>query len=368
MFVDDLLSYRQSQPGSLASFGAEEPGVKFLLYFFLHSDTVIFYLKFHPPTLWTFRLNCDGPLSTHDPFKGAGIDAPTMLLRLPPLSRVGAVVESVDVSLNSELSVLAALSEAAVRRGRTHDVVLMVELGDLREGVMPEELIAVVRQALQFEGIRMKGLGTNLACFGGIVPTEENMNRLVQLVDELEQRLGLALECISGINSSGLELINSGRMPQRINHARIGEAILLGRETTRRKPWPNTYHDAFVLHAEILELKRKPSLPQGERGEDAFGKQRDFEDQGDMHRALLDIGRQDIDIEGLTPCDSRLRIIGASSGYLIVDASHAIGDTGVGDTPSFSLNYSALATAMTSQLIEKRTQRGGARAEESHDA
>jgi len=70
--------------------------------------------------------------------KAAGIDSSYMLLRLPALSGVDEVVESVDVSLNSELTVLAALSRAAVSRGRVHDVMLMVDLGDLREGIWPK--------------------------------------------------------------------------------------------------------------------------------------------------------------------------------------------------------------------------------------
>jgi len=289
--------------------------------------------------------------------KAAGVRGPYVLIRIPPLSGVDEVVEAVDLSLNSELSVLAALSEAARRRGRVHEVLLMVDLGDLREGIWPDDLMAFVREALRLPGIRIQGLGANLACFGAVVPSVDNMDQLVALAAEVEKTFGLELDWISGANSSGLELMASGRMPKRINHARIGEAILLGRETVHRRPWPGTYQDAFVVHAEVLELKAKPSLPVGRRSQDAFGKLPDFEDRGEIPRALLNLGREDIDVAGIAPDDARLAVLGASSGYLAVDVT----GTGVrvGDELSFSLSYGALVAAMTSEYVKKRPIRQG---------
>jgi predicted amino acid racemase len=231
----------------------------------------------------------------------------------------------------------------------------MVDLGDLREGLWPRELIPFVREALRLSGIRIKGIGTNLACFGGVVPSEANMRLLVEMAAEVERTFGIRLEYISGANSSALNLIAAGGMPSRVNQARIGEAILLGRETTHRRPWPGTFQDAFTLHAEILELKRKPSAPRGERSEDAFGHLTAFENHGEIERALVNIGREEIDIEGITPHDPRLRILGASSSYLVLDMSGAESTFRVGDELTFSLNYGALLTAMTSEYVEKRS-------------
>jgi predicted amino acid racemase len=290
----------------------------------------------------------------------AGIETEIMLLRLPALSAVADVVDAVDVSLNSEHAVLKALSTAALGRGRVHDVILMVDLGDLREGVWPDALDALVRQALQLESIHVAGLGTNLACFGGVAPDVDNMARLVALAGEIESSLGVTLERISGINSSALELIAAGAMPPRVNHARIGEAILLGRETLRRRPWPDTFQDAFVLYAEVLELQRKPSLPRGERCEDAFGRVPEFEDRGEILRALLNVGREDVDVAGVTPLDTRVAVLGGSSGYLVADVSAAQGDIRVGDALAFAVNYSALLTAMTSDCVRKRLLKDGA--------
>jgi arginase len=293
-----------------------------------------------------FRLKANGVNTTH------------MLLRIPPLSRVEEIVTSADISLNSELSVIAALSEAAHRRGLVHKIIIMVDLGDLREGVWPDDLLPLVREVIDLPGIRIVGLGTNLSCYGGVIPSEENMNQLVEYAHQMESSFGLKLQYISGGNSSSLNLIASGKMPKRVNHVRIGEGILLGCETVYRTPWPGTFQDAFLLHAEVIELKEKPSVPIGETSEDAFGGKPTFVDKGDMDRAILSIGREDVDIEGIRPIDSRLSILGASSDHLIMDVTDAQETIQVGDTLVFSLNYSALLAAMTSQYVEKRPLKG----------
>lgn len=284
----------------------------------------------------------------------AGVDAELMMLRLPARSEAEAVVRRTAVSLNSELAVLQALSAAAVEQCRVHDVVLMVDVGDLREGLWPDELVSVARRTVALPGVRLVGLGTNLTCYGGVVPTPENMGRLVGYVDELERTLGVRLRCVSGGNSSALPLIAAGKMPARINHVRIGEAILLGRETMHRTPWPDTHQDAFALHSEVVELKRKPSVPVGELGTDAFGRKPHFVDRGERDRAILAIGRQDVDPEGLRPLAAGMSIIGASSDELIVDVSESGRPLQVGDDIAFGVDYGALLAAMTSPYVDKR--------------
>jgi predicted amino acid racemase len=307
----------------------------------------------------------DSRLENIQRLKTAGVDAIFMLLRVPALSAVEEVIPLVDVSLNSELSTLEALSDAAGRQGKIHDVILMVDLGDLREGLWQDDLIPFVQQVIKLRGIRIAGLGTNLACFGGVMPSEHNMKQLVSYASKIENGFGLELEWLSAINSSALELSAAGKMPEKINHARIGEAILLGRETIHRKPWPGTFQNAFVLNAEIIELKKKPSVPVGERGEDAFGHLPDFEDHGERLRALLNIGHEDVDIAGITPVDPRITILGASSGYLVVDVTDAESDIHLGDELAFSMNYSALLAAMTSGYVYKQAIKSGKMGTES---
>jgi predicted amino acid racemase len=265
--------------------------------------------------------------------RAARVETSYMMLRIPPLSRVEEVVAAVDVSLNSELTVLEGLSQAAQRLGKRHDVIVMVDLGDLREGVWPDELETFVRQVLELPGIRLVGLGSNLTCYGGVIPTEHNMGRLARQTDRIEERFGIRLACISGGNSSALPLIAAGRMPGRINHVRIGEAILLGRETIHREPWPDTFQDAF-------------------------GKRAVFVERGEVQRALVNVGREDVDVDGLAPLDSHLSVLGASSDYLIVDVGGARREIRVGDEISFALSYAALLAAMDSEYVEKRFVHG----------
>ncbi len=295
--------------------------------------------------------------------KVSGINAPMMLLRIPPLSAVDEIVTSVDISLNSEFSVIKALSEAAVRRGIVHDIMLMIDLGDLREGIWADDLIPIVLDVVKLAGVRIVGIGTNLSCYGGIIPTCGNMETLVYYADEIEGRFPVTLRYVSGGNSSSLSLIAEGGMPARINHVRIGEGILLGRETVERLPWPGTSQDAFVLRAEVIELKEKPSIPIGERGQDAFGGTPRFGDGASEHlegakremvRAILNVGREDILVEGVEPIDNRLGILGASSDHLIVDVTRAAGSVTLGGELEFLMNYGALLAAMTSSYVEKR--------------
>lgn len=286
--------------------------------------------------------------------RASGINHPVTLLRIPPLSGVDEIVNSVDISLNSELSVIKELSRAADKKGKIHGVILMLDLGDLREGIWPDDLIQIATETVQLPGVKLAGLGTNLTCYGGVLPSEKNMQLLVDYAHKIEDLLNIKLGIISGGNSSSLDLVRQGKMPKEINQLRIGEAIMLGRETALGDIWPGTSFDAFTLEAELIEVKRKPSLPIGETGMDAFGRKPVFEDKGDMIRGILNIGREDVDIDGLSPTNSSLTILGASSDHLILNITEADRRPKLGDKISFTLNYGALLAGMTSAYVLKK--------------
>jgi len=284
----------------------------------------------------------------------SGIEAPVMLLRSPPLSLIDEVVRSVDISLNSELAVIRELSRVAERMGRIHDIILMIDLGDLREGIWPNDLVPTVEQILDLPGIRIAGLGTNLTCFGAIIPTEVNLGQLADLAGTVRERFGLDLTYISGGNSSSLPLLLSGGMPKGINHLRIGEAILQGgRDTFLDKPQGELDRDVFLLSGELLEVKTKPSMPIGVSGVDAFGGRPVFKDIGERLRGIVNIGREDANIEGLLPVTPGITVLGASSDHLILDVSDADPQPKVGDKVNFHMSYGALLAAMTSEYVEK---------------
>lgn len=291
----------------------------------------------------------------------AGVEADFVLLRLPMISQAGEAVALAGLSLHSEPAALRALSAEAVRQDKIHRVMLMVDLGDLREGVLPGDLVSLAEEAACLPGIELAGIGTNFACFGGVIPTREHLESLVRLAREVESSTGERLALISGGNSSSLDLVQRGEIPPGINDLRLGEGILLGRETTRRRPVAGTFQDAFRLVAEVVELKRKPSVPAGEIGQDAFGRYPAFRNRGWRWRAILAVGRQDVDPEGLSPLDEGVEILGASGDHLLADVDNFPGNLSVGSELAFNPNYSALLQAMTSPYVAKVVEQGKGR-------
>lgn len=283
-----------------------------------------------------------------------GINIPKWLLRLPMQSQAKEVVKYADITLNSEIATIKKLSEAATEANVIHNIILMVDLGDLREGLWQDKVEETVTEILKLRGIKLIGIGTNLTCYGGVVPNEENLGKLSEIAEKLEKDFDIDLEIISGGNSSSLDLLEKKGMPEGINNLRLGESILLGRETAYGNPIEGTYQDAFQLVAEIVELKEKPTVPIGEIGMDAFGNKPVFEDQGIRKRAILAVGRQDVNPNNIIPLDEKISIFGASSDHLIVDVTNSEKDYRVGDEIRFNLEYGSLLGLATSEYIYKQ--------------
>lgn len=281
------------------------------------------------------------------------LGVPLLLLRIPERSRVAEVVEVADISLNSSLETMRLLSDAAVAAGTVHQVVLMVDLGDLREGVWPDRALDVAQGAAELPGIELIGLGANLACYGGVFPSPANMDLLVRTRDEIAEATGLTLDLISGGNSSALDMLAAGQMPQAVNHFRMGESIILGRNVIDRSPWPGTRQDTVKLVVEVVELESKPSLPVGDRGQNAFGEEGEYVDRGIRRRAIVNLGRQDAVIEGLEPLDPGIIVLGASSDHLILDVEEAQDPVEVGSEIAFWPGYGALLALTTSPYVAK---------------
>lgn len=295
------------------------------------------------------RMIADSRLENIQRMKQAGISAQFVLLRTAS-SQAEAIVQSVDISLNSELETLRQLSYYAKQQQKCHQVILMVELGDLREGILPGDLFQFVQEAIALSHIEMVGLGCNLACYGGIKPDVRNMNQLSTQVNELEQAFQLKLKFISGGNSANHGWCSTTSDTGRINNLRIGESILLGCETVNRQPIAGLHSQAFQLFAEVIESKRKPSIPVGDICQDAFGGIPTFQDRGSHQRAIVALGRQDVLVSNLK-CRDNLEILGSSSDHIILDCqNHRLE---IGDEVKFSLDYGSLLAAMTSPFIKK---------------
>jgi len=292
----------------------------------------------------------DSRIENIEALRRARVPATMTLIRSPMPSQVDRIVAHADVSFNTELDVIAQLSSAARAAKRTHGIVLMVELGDLREGIMPGDLENTVRETLRFPNISLEGIGTNLACQNGVSPDASNMAELSALADSIDATFGLVLGIVSGGNSGNLQWALSGADTGRINDLRLGESLLLGRETLHRQPIGGLHTDAITLIAEVIESKVKPSQPWGEIAQTAFGEKPPATDRGNITQTILAIGRQDTDPDGLHPPDG-IEILGASSDHLITDSSRAA--ISVGAEVTFQVNYSALVRAMTSPFVAK---------------
>lgn len=286
------------------------------------------------------------------------LDIEKMLLRSPKLSEVNEVVLYAQYSLNSEVEVIRALGKAAIERNMTHSIILMIDVGDLREGIWYEnidEIYHIVEMINEIDGIQLEGIGTNLTCFGGIMPTEENYSAVITLAREIRKRFNIPLPIVSGGNSSSLQMLYEGRLPEGITHLRINQSIYLGIEIGYGKEIPSWEAGIVTLQAEIIEIQEKPSYPQGIRAKmNAFGDIRSFEDKGVRKRAIVAIGRQDLDIEGLRPYDATITVEGASSDHLIMDITDSFKDYGIGQFITFAVaTYSGIITAMASPYIEQ---------------
>jgi predicted amino acid racemase len=286
-------------------------------------------------------------------------NASTMALRIPMPSEAGAVVEYADISLNSELETVKLLDMEAAKRKKTHGVILMRDLGDLREGLIDGEAFIETACLIEMEqeNVRLCGVGANLSCYGSVVPTAENLSVLAKDAREIERCIGRKLEMVSGGASTSLYLVLNGEMPDGINHLRIGGANLM-RSEAREVPdgeLPELTDEAFILKAEIIELGEKPTHPIGRLGRDCFLNVRRYEDRGIRRRALLAVGAFDIgDHEKLLPLDSGVSLLGCSSDHLIADIHDSARDYKLGDTIPMIMRYQAMLFSTANDLIERR--------------
>ncbi len=275
----------------------------------------------------------------------AGLGLPTMLIRVPMMSELEEVPRCCDYSLHSDLSVLEALEEVCARQNVTHKVILMADLGDLREGWWDQEefLAAALRVERALPHLELAGIGTNLGCYGSIVPTVEKMETLAALAQRVEEAIGRALELVSGGATSSFPLVHQKTMPKKINHLRMGEGILLCYDL--QKLWgirglDDISNHVFTLQTQVLECRSKPSCPVGKLFLDAFGHAPVYEDRGIRKRALLGLGKLDVgDIGDLIPRDEGVLVLGGSSDHTILDVEDCPRAIKAGDLMEFDLNY-----------------------------
>lgn len=300
----------------------------------------------------------DSRLENLEVLEGVVPDIEAWYLRLPHLRGIEAVVRLTDVSLNSEVEVIEALNAEAGRQGRTHHIIVMIELGDLREGILPGTLSAFYERIFDLPNVEVKGIGANLGCLSGSVPNIDQLMQLVLYRELLELKFRRPLPVISAGSSAVLPLLLQGALPQPINHFRIGEAVFLGTDLVHGGTLPGLRDDAIFLEAEIAEIKEKNLIPLGDTTAHT-----PFEpiaqDNSEMgpgqrgYRAVIALGQLDTDVKGLIPINPRHQVAGASSDLSVLNVGENPGGLKVGDSVRFRMNYSALVRAMSSRYIPK---------------
>ncbi len=291
--------------------------------------------------------------------KAAGVKLPLLMIRVPMISELDELVKVCEYSLQSEFAVLRATEEAAIKAGKIHNVILMTDLGDLREGFFdPEELVDVARYVEEtLTGLHLAGIGTNLGCYGSVKPTKEKMEQLASYAEAVEEAIGRPLEIISGGATSSLMPVFDNEMPHKINMLRVGALPFCGamedlRICYGRKEADVLYDDAIILEAEVIEVRTKPSHPIGELGVNAFGVKAKYKDRGNRRRALLAIGGADFgDTDNLVPMLEGTELLGCSGDHTILDIENCREMIKVGDVVRFKLRYTAILHLTKSENV-----------------
>jgi len=289
-----------------------------------------------------------------------GIDAEFMLVRIPMLSEAEEVAAYADMSLNSEIEVIRAIDRACEKFDRTHGIILMADLGDLREGYWDKDELVETAVYIENElkNVKLMGVGTNLGCYGSIKPTVDKMNELADIACRIEERIGRELEIVSGGATSSYPLVLDKVMPAKINHLRMGEGIILAYDL--QEIWgldmSRLSQEVFTFKAEVIEVKNKPTHPVGEIFIDGFGRMPEYEDRGIRKRALLATGKLDYALnDKIFPKMKGIELIGASSDHAILDIEDCEEKIKLGDIIEFNVSYPSLMYLTNSRYINIET-------------
>ncbi|KPN63322.1 Predicted amino acid racemase [Aliiroseovarius crassostreae] len=280
----------------------------------------------------------------------AGITCPISMIRAPMMSEMEDVIRYCGTSYNTEIDTILKLGTAAKKQGITHDVILMVEMGDMREGISPENLNDFAARVIATPGVVLKGISANFACLGNVAPTPDDMAMLSRLANDIDSACGPFVGLVSGGSSANLPWALGEGQTGRVNNLRLGEAILLGIDPVTGRPITGLHTDAFVLFAEVIETRAKPGgIPAKSTSSDPEVLKL-VRNGGLQVRTILAVGQQDTDAGGLT-FPAGFRFAGATSDHTVVDTPKST--LSVGSEMEMGLNYCALIRAMSAPDIAK---------------
>lgn len=283
-------------------------------------------------------------------------DVQTVYIKPSPKKSIPEIVQYADVSFETELETIRMLSDEAVRQGKTHKIIIMIEMGDLREGVMGDDLIDFYNSVFEFPGISVIGLGANFNCLHGVMPTRDKLVQLCLYKQLIEATFNKKIPWVSGGTSVTIPLLFSHQLPSGVNHFRVGEALFFGLNLFTGETFEGMHDDVFELEAEIIELTEKPMVPSGVLAENPSGESFEIDESlygKTSHRAILDLGLLDINPRFLLPKQGKLNVLGASSDMLVVELGENENNCKVGDTLRFNLRYMGALSLLNSRYINK---------------
>lgn len=300
---------------------------------------------------------CDSRISNLRVIKEINPDIQTVYIKPPAKRSIPDIIEFADVSFNTEYLTMQMLSKEAVKQKKTHKIIIMLEMGDLREGVMGDQLMDFYKSVFELPNLKITGIGTNLNCLNGVMPSEDKLIQLSLYKQLIEAKFNQSIPWVTGGTSVVFPLLISNRLPSGINHFRIGEALFFGNNLFTRETIEGMEKNVFTLFAEIIEIREKPIVPSGILDVNPSGNLYEIDAQNygkTAYRAIIDIGLLDINVDYIKADDQRIHIEGASSDMIVLDITEAKEDYKVGDFITFTLNYMGALSLLNSNYIEKQ--------------
>ncbi len=286
----------------------------------------------------------------------------TIYIKPPAKVYVDEVVKYADISLNSSYNTIKALNAAAKKNGIVHEIIIMVELGELREGVQRSELMDFCEKVFELSNINVIGIGSNLGCMYGVEPSYDKLLQLSLYEELISAKFNRDLKLVSGGTSITLPLIENKTIPKDINHFRVGEAAFFGISPLNNEQFMDLSIDTFEFRANIIELEEKKIVPEGVISDGNIGHSAEFneEDQSETSiKAILDFGLLDVEKDDIESIDNDLKFVGITSDMLVVDIGNNKTKEGkkkysIGDKIKFKPNYMGVARLLNSKFIEKK--------------
>ncbi len=307
------------------------------------------------------RQICDSRVTNLKVIKSINPRIETIYIKPPAKRSISNIVKYADISMNTEITTIKLLSKEAKKQNKTHKIIIMIELGELREGVLGEDFIAFYESVFKLENIQVVGIGANLSCLYGVLPNHDKLIQLSLYEQLIEAKFNKQIPYVSGGSSVTIPLIFQNLLPKGINHFRVGETLFLGTDVYNNTKFKKMHSDVFCLYSEIIELTEKPVVPMGDFGTNVEGESYQF-DQTDIgetsNRAIIDLGLLDVEVNHLELVDKSLTLAGASSDMIIIDLGENKKKYQVGDLIEFKLDYMGILRIINSKYIEKKIKNG----------